>query len=409
MTTLEQRVLVALGNDAQKSPWEQLLTLFRADREAFYRLACEGMPRQAESSVRELAELAGQVRAAVRESYQMEPVQGGANLTSYSGTRAFIPANLLEWVASFLREIDGKTTTTIPGKDYEGEEVSEAEVRFKLGDRSTWEADRAKLDEERQAKPMVLQLSAEEIGHLATQPAYVTYELLHCAKRAILARTSTFKGLKRGEGGPSKVNTGWAFCGKPRQAYQNDGTPFDAPGDEVFTVYADEDGFVFDWDWVREDPDDPGYPLDWRLRFENPYPLKVDTVLELPKELRPGRFDPRVPCYSGRGDCIFCYITDDVSYADRINSDLTVFKAFDGHKYTGFKVKNVRRIKKILQEDQRIEIRDAPGITVSVERVLLVSRERHPEASVQIYGLLIALRENMGDPPEVLIPTAGTA
>src|SRR5207245_6404396 len=120
------------------------------------------MPRQAESSVRELAELAGQVRAAVRESYQMEPVQGGANLTSYSGTRAFIPANLLEWVASFLREIDGKTTTTIPGKDYEGEEVSEAEVRFKLGDRSTWEADRAKLDEERQAKPMVLQLSAEE-------------------------------------------------------------------------------------------------------------------------------------------------------------------------------------------------------------------------------------------------------
>ena len=75
-----------------------------------------------------------------------------------------------------------------------------------------------------------------------------------CARRTVLAPTWVFKGLKRGEGGLSKVNNGWAFCGKPRKAYRNDGTPFPAPEGMVHMVYADEEGYVFDWDWVRENP-----------------------------------------------------------------------------------------------------------------------------------------------------------
>ncbi|MBI3466442.1 MAG: hypothetical protein HY000_25800 [Planctomycetes bacterium] len=254
--------------------------------------------------------------------------------------------NLVERVAEFLREIDGKTTASGPGKDYEGEPVSEAEVRFKLGDRREWEAERAKLEAERSARPFVLRLDQDEVEHLSTQPAYVTYELLHCARRTVLARTAVFRGLKRGGDAPPKVENGCAFFGKPRQAHHNDGTPFPAPPGMVFVVYADEDGYLFDWDWVQEDPDKPGYPLGPLTdRFDREESdLKQDVVLDLPKDLRPGHFDARKACYSSRGDCIFCYMTDEESYAVRINTDLTVFQQFGTNEHTGFKIKNVRRI-----------------------------------------------------------------
>ena len=74
------------------------------------------------------------------------------------------------------------------------------------------------------------------------------------------ARTCVFKGLKHGEGDFPKVNDGWAFCGKPRTAYRNDGTPIPAPEGMVHMVYADGDGYVFDWDWVSRESGEPGYP-----------------------------------------------------------------------------------------------------------------------------------------------------
>ena len=43
MTELDQRVLAALGDSVPQTLWEQLIALFQADREAFYRLACEGV------------------------------------------------------------------------------------------------------------------------------------------------------------------------------------------------------------------------------------------------------------------------------------------------------------------------------------------------------------------------------
>ena len=60
MTSLEQRVRAALGDSTGQSPWEQLIALFQADREAFYRVACEGMSSQAEGKLRELEGLRAQ-------------------------------------------------------------------------------------------------------------------------------------------------------------------------------------------------------------------------------------------------------------------------------------------------------------------------------------------------------------
>jgi hypothetical protein len=102
--------------------------------EAFYRLACEDVALAEKTPLGKVAELAAQVRAAVWESYEIEPARDGANVVSGSGTTIPVPTNLVPRVAEFLREIDGKTTASAPGKEYEGDEVSEAEVRFKLSD-----------------------------------------------------------------------------------------------------------------------------------------------------------------------------------------------------------------------------------------------------------------------------------
>jgi hypothetical protein len=308
-------------------------------------------------------------------------------------------------VAEFLCRIDGKTTATTPGKDYEGTMISEAEARFKLGDENTWKENRAKLEAKRIARPFVLRIDDDDLNQLSSEPAYVTYELQHCARKTVLAPTLVFRGLKRGDDSLGKVNEGWAFCGKPRQAYDNDGNPFSAPEGLVYLVYADEEGFVFDWDWVKVNPDEPGCPLDWRLRFDRPHPLEQDAVFELPVDLRPKQFDSSHASYSNRGDCMFCYLADEVSYADRINSDLTVFKRLGTEEITGFKVKNVRRI---LQKDRSIVLDDAPGLTVFVDSILLASLRQHKDdedARLDVYSVVIrALHQKMPEPPKVTVP-----
>src|SRR5437879_1828699 len=134
MKDTEQRALEALGDTPGASSWESLLAIFRADREAFYLLACDGVSSGATSLLVELADMARRVRDAVRGSYQIEPSEGGAHLVGPRVDRTFIPANLVEQVGAFLRAVDGKGIQDRPGKDYEGVAVSEAEVRFQLGD-----------------------------------------------------------------------------------------------------------------------------------------------------------------------------------------------------------------------------------------------------------------------------------
>lgn len=399
MTALETRVLAALG-DHRPSGWEGLMTLFQTDREAFYLLSTFNSTVE-NADVAALTRLASAVRTAVRETYEILPNATDASLMARSGQVTPIPRNVVEQVRAFLRAVDGKTTTTTAGKDFEGEDASEAEMLFKLGNPNTWDEEQKKLEARRNARPWVLQVDAEDLEHLNTQPPYVVYELLHCARKTVLAPTAVFRGLKRGGDTPPSVNDGWAFFGKPRRAYENDGTPVCPPEGKLFVVYADKDGFVFDWDWTPEDPDRSGYPLGpTNDRFEEEVKLDLEVVLNLPANLVPGQFDPKRACYSTRGDCIFCYMTDEKSFAVRINSDLTVFQSVKTNEHTGFKIKNVRRI---LQVDQSIVISDPPGLVVAVDTVLMaVSRRQHE--SLEFYAVLIRrLHRNAGQ-PKVRVP-----
>lgn len=400
---LSERIAAALGDADHASPWPELMRLFDADREAFYLLATHGAGPGADPRTQQLAALADDVRSAIAETYEFVPQESGAAITTYHGKKILVPADLIKPVAEFLRMVDGKTSDDGPGRDFIGEVVSEAEVRFKLGDPAERIAERERLGVMRAAKPLVLRIDDEDLRHLAAQPPYVVHELLHCARRTVLAPTAIYRGLRRGDDAPANVNEGWAFCGKPREAYRNDGTPVRASERMVYVVYADADLRVFDWDWVLEDPGAPGHPANCDLRFEEPNALQGEARLDLPRDLQPGQFDRAQACYSSRGDCLFCYMTGEESYATRINPDLTVFQRLGTGQYTGFKIKNVQRI---LCIDQSIVIRDAPKLTVHVDSMLLTTQKLHPkEENAETYAVLIrALVQTAGDRPRVRLP-----
>jgi hypothetical protein len=399
---MEERVLAVLGQGQGEPAWLELIKIFDSAPEVFYELASGTLGSESQPRVRSLSLLAALVRDAITGTYEIADSTQGPTLITYGGKKVLIPVELLQQVSDFLRAVDGKQSAVKSGRDYEGQRASAAEARFKLGDPDSWAGERAQLESRRRSKPQVLKLDDDDLEHLASQPQYVTYGLMNCARQVVLSPTSVFKGLARGDDASPTVNDGWIFCGRPRRTFDNSGTPGPAPAGMVYLVFADTDNCVFDWDWVAEDSSEPGYPRDWRLRFGNPHPLDVDVVLNLPGSLAPGRFDSTRACYSKRGDCIFCYMTGEESYAERVNSDLTVFRDLKTDVYTGFKIKNVRRI---LKQDKSIKLSDAPGLSVSVDSVLLATLKLHRDAAIEVYQVLIkALYKKAEEPPRVHVP-----
>jgi hypothetical protein len=167
-------------------------------------------------------------------------------------------------------------------------------------------------------------------------------------------------------------------------------------------VFADRDGYVFDWDWVREDPDSAGHPLNMELRFQNPVEEAREFILDLPAQLTPGKFDATSPVPCRTGDCVFCYLTDAPSFAERINEDLTVFYALgEQDMITGFKIKNVQRI---LEEEHILNLKDAPGLNVLILPILRKALPQHQEITIKLYEIIIMALVNVKIPLRVSAP-----
>ncbi len=265
-----------------------------------------------------------------------------------------------------------------------------------------WEAEPKPSHQGGEPGPLVLRIDPDDVVHLASQPGYVTYGLKECAYRTVRSPVQVFRGLKRGDRCPDELREGWVFCGTPRRAVNNAGQLTAAPDGMVFAVYADREGYVFDWDWVEQEPGRVGYPVNCDIRFGEPCAVS-NARLELPAELPVPRFDWTKPCYSWRGDCIFCYVSDVPAFACRVNYDLTVFRQIgDPRKITGFKVKNVRRI---LEEDREIILDNDPDLLVSVEAALLATLKGDKDADVRVYQVIIeAFRMAPAPPPNVRVP-----
>ena len=102
------------------------------------------------------------------------------------------------------------------------------------------------------------------------------------------------------------------------------------------------------------------------------------------EDLSPARFNSQQAWPSPRGDCVFCYFSDEFAFADRINNDLTVFRSLATEDPTGFKVKNVQ---KILEEG--VAQLAAPDMTVGVQAFLLATFRRNVDSDIQVYSVLI--------------------
>ncbi len=415
MKDLQSRVLSGLGADwdSTRSPWDGLMRLYEADREAFYLLACDGLSDDGDELSKPLADLAQEVRSAVRDTYRIEQQTGSgeAIIKTRSGASLSVPSPLVARVKQFLLEIDGKGSSDRSGKDYEGRPVSEAEVRFKLGEPSGRERDQARARARCEVRPVVFRIHDEDLRSLQTLPPYVTYGLTKCAKKTLLAPTMVYRGLNRGSRAPQRLRDGWAVCGKPSRAYDNDGRAAGSPPGMLYMVFADTAGYVFDWDWVREDPESPGHPLNVELRFGNPVQESRELVLDLPDTVEPGQFDATKPALSWTGDCVFCYMSDAPSFGERINHDLSVFYSLgDPATITGFKIKNVQRI---LSEEQILNIKDAPGLNVLIRAILRNTLREHQDITIKLYDIIIAAWVNVkislpapapeySDPPAVM-------
>jgi hypothetical protein len=306
----------------------------------------------------ELSALAHAVRDIVAHGYEISSTASEGELRGAGRMIRFSRASI-ENVRSFLAAVNGVSRGTVGGKDYRGRDASEAEILFLLGDRPSWHADELKLQKLLEESPTVLRLADQERMALeGGTPAYCVHALQKCATRVVQAPSAVFRGLRR-EG---RLSEGIAYCGDAKRAYGNDGQPIGAELDGfVFVVYADAQGYVFDWDWAEAETNDPSVPCAASERFTARIEAAA-AVLIGADDLHAGNFIPNA-WHSRRGDCIFYYISDAPSYASRVNDELTVFLSFDAaHEMTGCKVKNVSRIWKDVQFSERLNEEPKPVV-----------------------------------------------
>lgn len=224
------------------------------------------------------------------------------------------------------------------GKTLRGRRVTMTEVENDLGSPSSWrDAASAVLQHEQHVRPIV-KLAPADQAELGKHPQYVAYSLARCARRVLEAPRAVFEGLRR-----DNDPTGRAYCGRPALMFDNAGDAHPAPKGMVYIVYM-RNNHVFDWDWVKADPHDSDLPIDWRVRFNRRLPDLKPLTLDGVGSHPPNRFSSKECVYSGIGDCIFAYFLDKPAFAQRVNSDVTVFRSMDEDRPVGFKIKNVKAI-----------------------------------------------------------------
>jgi hypothetical protein len=318
-----------------------LIGLYEKDRECFFDLCSVGAGENSPGWVRELEALAVKLRSIVRNGFEI--VTGTEEqLEIRSGSDSILVRDVPpKQVTDFLNELNGTNPGTASAAKYEGCRVSGGEVRFKLGSLGDQDRDFRVVSTWMKATPHVLQIDDQDRRAIMSgMPGYVVHGLLRCATKVVHAPTAVFEGIRR-EGG---LERGRAYCGIPRRAYDSNGIAVERPDGFVYVVYADRDGFVFDWDWVPEDPHKPGYPAQWNDRFSRELDTLVETSFGSLADVSPAEFTRDRAWYSRRGDCAFYYSSDQLAYAERVNEDLTVFKAFDSGEVLGCKLKNITGI-----------------------------------------------------------------
>ena len=344
-----------------------LVEIYQQDKSFFFDFAVVGVRDGAEPWQRELSELAVRLSELARRGFQV--VDGPGGLCSLLGgtTQITVDPSEVHDAELLLRELRGTAESNDRPKDLVGAPVGESEILFKLGPINERSDAGNRLSKIASAKPTVLRVDEQDIVAIQHgMPAYVVYELLQCAARTIENPTVVFEGTRA----VGRLASGRAYCGKPKRAFNNAGAAVAPPAGMVYCVYVDPEGFVFDWDWVREDAATLGYPVGYERRFNSAIDTNSEFVLALPK-ITPSAFKKSKAWHSSRGDCMFFYAADSPAYANRINNDLTEYRSQESDQLVGCKIKNFDAIlSKVAETD---------GSTIPVGAILAASLIRQLE------------------------------
>jgi hypothetical protein len=165
----------------------------------------------------------------------------------------------------------------------------------------------------------------------------------------------------------------------------------------VYCVYADPEGYVFDWDWVPEDPRRPGYPEQYRQRFANQIAEPTEAFLEIPTDLLPAQFKKKA-WHSQRGDCMFFYVSDNPAFAKRVNDDLTEYRAFGSSELVGCKVKNFSElISRVNKQPSTGPIRVSAVLAVSLVRHMEEHQEREQSVFIKVLSEAVKMNNEQRD------------
>lgn len=79
---------------------------------------------------------------------------------------------------------------------------------------------------------------------------------------------AVFEGLRRDED-EDREGTGWrCYCGIPAHGYGTDGAERRPYPGQVYLVFVNDEGIVYNWRWEKADPHDPLLPVDYQTRFK---------------------------------------------------------------------------------------------------------------------------------------------
>jgi hypothetical protein len=208
-------------------------------------------------------------------------------------------------------------------------------------------------------------------------PRYQYVALLDCAREIVRCPSAVYKGLRND--GPMKSG-GMAFCGLPSRWLTNTAVSMQIPPGFTFLVFANQEDYVFDWDWVPASDADPTVPKDAQERFEGPvHNVHGELLLANVRDKSPLPFRAHCPWFSRQGDCVFWYHSQEETYARRYDDYLTAFFSPVGRqgadRCVGFKLKVVSRLfetlKKWAAPNEGIQVRFNRD-TVEVELAFLM-------------------------------------
>jgi hypothetical protein len=80
--------------------------------------------------------------------------------------------------------------------------------------------------------------------------------------------TAVFEGLRRDED-EDRGGAGWrCYCGIPAHGYGIDGAARRPYAGQVYLVFVNDEGIVYNWRWEKADPHDLLLPVDHQTRFK---------------------------------------------------------------------------------------------------------------------------------------------